>query len=158
MRDQLELRAPREAVAPCLIRRLVVPRIYVDAQWPDDSGATYDLVAIDRDGGGDAHLVQIRRVASEALAQVPMLLGADAPYRWVAFLKGTEDGAAALSLLNQDALYTRGKAGRVGVIEIVEMASNQLGANVLVTAERFPGSFYDLSTAFSGSHHADVQF
>lgn len=44
------------------------------------------------------------------------------------------------------------------VIEIVEMAGGDLGANVIVVAERFPGSFYDLSTAFSGSHKADIQY
>jgi len=33
MRDQLELRA-LDPVGRCLIRRLMVPRIYYDADWP----------------------------------------------------------------------------------------------------------------------------
>ena len=157
MRDQLELRA-REAVGRCLMRRLVVPRIYFEAPWPDDDSARHDVLAIDRDGNGDAHLVEVRRVASDALGQVPVLLRVAAPFRWVAFLRGTEDQTTALALVSKQPLYVPGAAGRVGVIEIVEMTGGDLGANVLVAPERFPGSFYDLSTAFSGSHKADVQY
>lgn len=157
MRDQLEIRA-REPVGRCLIRRLIVPRIYFDSPWPTDESSRYDVLGIDRDGNGDAHVVQIRRVASEALAEAPDLFSVGAPFRWVAFLRGTEDETAALALVSKEPLYPKGSAGRVGVIEIVEMAGGDLGANIAVTAERFPGSFYDLSTAFSGSHNADVQF
>lgn len=157
MRDQLELRA-KEPVARCLIRRLVVPRIYFDAPWPKDDSPRYDVLAIDRDGNGDAHVVQVRKVGADALAEVSALLAVGAPFRWIAFLHGTEDEKTALALVSKEPLYAKGSAGRVGVIEIVEMAGNDLGANVLVAAERFPGSFYDLSTAFSGSHKADIQY
>jgi hypothetical protein len=44
------------------------------------------------------------------------------------------------------------------VIEIVEMADGALGANVVVSAERFPDAVYDVATAFSGSHKANIQF
>jgi hypothetical protein len=157
MRDQLELRA-KEPVARCLMRRLVVPRIYWDAPWPKDHSQRYDVLAIDRDGNGDAHLVQIRRAAADALAQAPALLAVGAPFRWIAFLHGTEDEKTAFALVSKEPLYAKGSPGRVGVIEIVEMAGDDLGANVVVAAERFPGSFYDLSTAFSGSHKADIQY
>lgn len=157
MRDHVELRA-KEPVARCLLRRLVVPRIYFDAPWPNDDSTPYDVLAIDRDGNGDAHVVQIRRLAADALAQAPSLLTVGAPFRWIAFLHGTEDEKAALTLVSKEPLYPKGSAGRVGVIEILEMTGGDLGANVLVSAERFPGSFYDLSTAFSGSHKADIQY
>jgi hypothetical protein len=157
MRDQVELRA-REPVASCLQRRLVVPRIYFGACWPTDHSPRYDVLAIDRDGNRDAHVVQVRRVAGDALAEVAGLLGIGAPFRWVAFLHGTEDAKTASALVSKELLYAKGSAGRVGVLEIVEMAGGALGANVVVGAERFPGSFYDLSTAFSGSHKADIQY
>jgi len=157
MRDRLELRA-REPVARCLIRRLVVPRIYFDAPWPKDGAGRHDVVAIDRDGNGDAHVVRIRKAAPDALGEVPALLAVSAPFRWIAFLHGTEDEKTGLALVSKDPLYAQGSAGRVGVIAIVEMVGGDLGANVVVTAERFPGSFYDLSTAFSGSHKADMQY
>ncbi|AKT37341.1 hypothetical protein [Chondromyces crocatus] len=157
MRDRVEFRA-KEPIARCLIRRLVVPRIYFDAPWPKDESPLYDVLAIDRDGNGDAHVVQVRKMAGDALAEVPALLSVGAPFRWIAFLQGTQDEKAALALVSKELLYAKGSAGRVGVIEIVTMSGGDLGANVVVTAERFPGSFYDLSTAFSGSHKADIQY
>lgn len=154
MSDRLELRA-REPVARCLMRRLIVPRIYFGAPW---QGHTHDLLAIDRDGNGDAHIVEVRKVASDALAEVPRLLDVDAPFRWIAFLRGTEDPIVAHTLVSKERLYAESSAGRVGVIEIVEMANDDLGANILVNAERFPGAFYELSTAFSAAHKADIQY
>ena len=157
MRDQLELRA-KEPVAHCLMRKLIVPRIYFDAAWPDDISPRYDILAIDRDGNGDAHVVLVRKMAADAMAEVPALLAVGAPFRWIAFLHGTEDEKTALALVSKEALYPKGSAGRVGVIEVVGMAGSDLGANIVVGAERFPGSFYALSTAFSGSHNADIQY
>jgi hypothetical protein len=153
-RDRVELRA-REAVASCLIRRLTVPRIYFEAEWP---GRAVDLLAIDRDGVGDAHLVEIRRAAADALSTVGSLLQAAAPFRWIAFLQGTEDAGVSQALRSQEKLIVPGSPGRIGVIEIVEMAGDQLGANVRLAAERFPDAVYDVATQFSGSHKANIQF
>jgi len=157
MRDPIELRA-REAVAHCLMRRLVVPRIYFEAAWPEDASAPFDVLAIDRDGNGDAHVIEIRRVAGDALARVPRLLTATGPYRWIAFLRGTEDDATSSALMTRKPLYPSGTAGRIGVLEVVEMTGGDLGANVVVSAERFAGSFYDLSIAFAEAHRADMQY
>jgi hypothetical protein len=157
VRDRLELRA-QNPVALCLIRQLMVPRVYYEADWPGMSGDRVDVLAIDRDGVGDAHLVEIRRKAADALAYVPRLLLARAPFRWIAFLQGTEDEATRLSLVSQEILYPPDTAGRIGVIEIVEVAGNDLGANVRVKAERFPTPTYDQAAAFIASHQATHQF
>lgn len=157
MRDWIELRA-LNPVASCLIRQLVVPRIYFDAEWPGMPGVPADVLAIDRDGRGDAHLVEIRRNAADALALVPRLLEARAPFRWIAFLRGTEDAAATAALISQDILYPRDAAGRVGVIEIVEMAGNDLGANARMKAERFSTPTYEWAVAFAASHEASIQY
>ena len=73
-------------------------------------------------------------------------------------MRGTEDEATANSLVSQEILYPPDTAGRIGVIEIVEMAGNDLGANVRVKAERFPTPVYDLAATFVGSHQAHIQF
>ena len=154
--DRLELRA-KDPVAQCLIRRLVVPRVYFDADWPGFEHGAVDLLVIDRDGVGDAHLVEIRHSAKAALAHVPSLLNAAGPFRWIAFFKGTMDDEANLALASKDLLYPENSPGRVGIIEIVENGED-LGANVIVSAERFPDAVYDVATAFSGSHKANIQF
>ncbi len=96
------------------------------------SGERVDVLAIDRDGRGDAHIVELRRDAAAALAMVPRLLEARAPFRWIAFLRGTEDEAVTAALASQEILYPPATAGRIGVIEVVEMAGNDLGANVRI--------------------------
>ncbi len=155
MRDRIELRA-RDAVATCLIRRLTVPRIYFEAEWPL-AATRVDLLAIDRDGVGDAHLVEIRRVAADALAAAEGLQKASAPFRWIAFLRGTEDEASGLALIGERGLIVPGSSGRIGIIEIVE-AGSDLGANIRLAAERFSDAVYDVATQFSGSHKANIQF
>lgn len=157
MRKRIELRA-RDAVARLLIRRLMVPRIYFEADWPGLSDARIDVLALDRDGVGDAHLVEIRSTAKEALVAAPRLLEAKAPYRWIAFPQGTEDEQSMLALVSQEPLYRDGQAGRIGVIEIVTMTADDLGANVRLAAERFPTPTYELARDFSRSHQADHEF
>jgi hypothetical protein len=157
MRDRLELRA-LDPVARCLIRRLMVPRIYFEAQWPADRPVRVDVLAIDSDGVGDAHLVEVRRNASDALARVPFLLDATAPFRWIAFLSGTEDAESARTLASQEVLSDLARPGRIGVIEIVEQPGGDLAASVRITAERFLVTVHEVATAFSASHKAHIQF
>lgn len=159
MPDQVERSAPN-AVASCLIRTLIVPRIYLRARWPGDAEAEYDILAIDRDGQGEAHVVEIKRAAKEALARIPALLdpAVKAPFRWVAYLRGTEDAEASLALISKESLHAKDSPGRVGVIQFFPMAGADTGANIVVKADRFPGGFYELSRAFSATHHADQQY
>ena len=157
MPDRIELRA-QNAVAGCLLRQLVVPRIYFATEWPGMPDMPVDVLALDRDGRGDAHLVEIRRNAADALATVPQLLAARAPFRWIAFLQGTEDATAAMALVSQESLYPADTPGRVGVIEIVETAGHDLGANVRIKAERFPTPTYEWAAEFAASHEASIQY
>jgi hypothetical protein len=131
--------------------------VYFEAEWPP-AAHRVDVLAIDRDGVGDAHLVEIARTALGALRRVPDLLEANAPFRWIAYFRGTEDEASARALTTLEPLYPATSSGRVGVIEIVEMAGENLGANVRVSAERFPVAVYDIATEFSGLHKANIQY
>ncbi len=156
MRDHLELRA-KEPVAQCLLRRLVVPRIYFETEWPGMPGHTVDVLALDRDGKGDAHLVDIRKSAADALKFVPTLLQAKAPFRWIAFYRDDEDAQSTQALKSQESLFAPDTSGRVGVIEIVRMENNDLGANVRIKAERFPTPTYKIAAEFAAAHEADIQ-
>ncbi|MEI7894228.1 MAG: hypothetical protein WCI05_14130 [Myxococcales bacterium] len=157
MRDRIELRA-QNPVARCLLGQLIVPRIYYQVDWPQIADGPIDVLAIDRDGVGEAHLVDIRRNAPDALARIARLHKARAPFRWVAFLKGTEDETTVATLNAQEILYPADTAGRIGVFEIVEIAGGDLGANIRIKAERFPTPSYDLAAAFIASHQATIQF
>ena len=157
MSERIELRS-RDAVAGCLIRRLIVPRIYFGAAWPSNGAPPVDVLAIDRDGVGDPHVVLIHANAADALGAIAQLNEITSPFRWIAFLRGTEDPSSATALESQDVLYPASGAGRVGVIEVVKMSHSDLGANIRVRAERFPVAAHHLATAFSRSHDANVEF
>jgi hypothetical protein len=147
----------REPAASCIIRKLIVPRICFGAEWPIESGASVDVLAIDRDGSGGAHVVVVRDRTADALASVSDLLGQSGPFRWIAFMRETQHAQPGRALVSQDCLYARGTAGRVGVIEVVTMKGGMLGANIRLCAALFPCAFNDVAPAFSGSHKADIQ-
>ena len=73
-------------------------------------------------------------------------------------MRGTEDAAATLALTSYGCLYARSTAGRVGVLEIVELAGNDLDATVRIKAERFPTPTYQLAASFAASHEAAHQY
>jgi hypothetical protein len=64
----------------------------------------------------------------------------------------------AVQQSTQVPLFAENSAGRVGVIDIVTMAAGDLGANVRISAERFPDRMYDVAKTFSDSHKANIQF
>jgi hypothetical protein len=136
----------------------MVPRIYFDAEWPGLRSGRADVLVIDRDGTGDPHVIEIKRSAPEALALTKQLLDTDSPYRWIAFERGTEDPASASALISQALLFREDSAGRIGVIEIVQMEGDSLGANVRIAAERFPNPAYDMARKFVETHEAQIQF
>jgi hypothetical protein len=117
-----------------------------------------DLLAIDRDGVGEVHLVEVKYHAPRALEAARPFLSARAPYRWLAFFRGTEDDATKYAFDTRSGLFISGQAGRIGLIEVTELAGDELGANVQLSAERFATPANDLAKAFSNSHKAQIQF
>jgi len=193
---RLEARA-LEPVAKCLIRYLHVPQIYFDAPWPSPrlravdapalAGPTFvkgprghvDLLAIDRAGSGDLHVVEIRHDSTEALEAITKLMRIPAHYRWVAFYRETV--TQQLPKIDPRLLYPESGAGRVGMIEIIRGAGDNLGTNIpvrtleealgkvaeagdnlgakiLVRAERFHGLKRSAIAAFVAKHEPDISF
>jgi len=155
-RDQLEQRA-RAPVAQCLIRQLLVPKLYFGAPWPGGDQRV-DLLAVDRAGVGDVHIVEVKFEAARALQAIPQLLAVPAQYRWIAFFHETVNNTVEPELMSRRALYPQSGMGRVGVIEVVRMAGDDLGANVLVRPERFPGSSRPEVSRLLETVPPDIQF
>lgn len=49
----------KDAVSRLMSRRLIVPKVFFDAAWPD-SGHHVDIVVIDHAGTGDVHVIEIK--------------------------------------------------------------------------------------------------
>jgi hypothetical protein len=155
MPERLEDRA-KEPVARCLSRRLVVPNIYFDAPWPS-AGHRVDLLAIDRGGAGDIHVVEIKRRAADAIDTIPRLLETPAHYRWIAFFTETFDELSYQRLMVADLLYPARGMGRIGAIEVVQTAGDELSARIKLTAERFAGSYYHQADEFAARYAPDLE-
>lgn len=144
-----------EPVAQALMHRLMVPKVYFHASWPRDQKNVVDMVLVDRSGTGDVHLVQVKGSARSALAAGNMnrLIELPANYLWLAFPKPRRPIDYA-----SQALYPEDGAGRIGIIEVVQMEGDTLRANIAWPAERFHERLQDEAAAFVRSHRPDISF
>lgn len=81
---QLQARG-KNAAAELFARRLIVPKIFFDAPWPGKS-ARADVLAVDRAGAGDIHVVDVRVGIIAARDSVTQLMQLPAHYKYVAIL------------------------------------------------------------------------
>jgi hypothetical protein len=152
-----------EPVAHYLIRQLMLPKIYFGRVWPPNKRSCTDVIAIDRAGTGDVHVVEVKRTLRDALTQgVRSVSRLPAHYRWVAYqgegLLPTDDSAET-QLLSESPLLPESGMGRVGVIEVVRMPFGDLGARVRVKAERFQSGDLDPAVSrFQKCEHPDIEF
>jgi len=150
--ERTELRA-RSVVADLLIKSLILPKIFFEARWT--STAVPDVLAIDRSGTGDVHVVEIKTGILGAKVAVPALLTVPANFRWIAILlKHGERVPRAF----RDSLNPRQGAGRIGVIRITSDQKDTLSAQIEVSAERYPGVLYEKADRFKGKKKADIEF
>ncbi len=148
----------KEPVARCLIQDLMLPTIYFDAEWPVP-GQHVDVLAIDRAGVGDVHVVEIRDKTADAFDAVAGLLKTPAHYRWIAYFAHTIKKTDRARLTAMPILSPPEGMGRVGVIEIVRMVDGEFGASIKVRAQRFWGSYYRMADEFTSRHpEADIQY
>lgn len=152
--ERLEERA-KDAVSRLLIRQLILPKIYFEASWPTPANRA-DLVAIDRAGAGDLHVVEIKRHARDAAQAVKHLLSYPAHFRWLAVFADSLDPETHASL--QRDLDAHPVTGRIGVIQIVRMASDELVANVLFRAERAPSNLKNEIGVFGAANKPDIEY
>lgn len=151
---QLEWRA-RDAVSQLLSQRLLLPMIFFEAAWEPTYRA--DVLAIDRTGAGDVHVIEIKTTLSSSALRlgVRRLFAAKANYLWLAVVHRLED---AIPLSTISALANPKGMGRIGLIDVVANFSDTLTAKVIVEAERFSGSFYDRADRFVAKTKPDLQF
>jgi|HubBroStandDraft_5_1064220.scaffolds.fasta_scaffold446884_2 hypothetical protein len=152
--ERLELRA-RNAVAQWFVRTLIVPNVFFEAQWTDDTEV--DLVAIDRAGSGDVHVVEIMSGAKSASirAAIRQLLNIRANYLWIAFVQNKNERPMKMP---SKLLYPYRGMGRIGLIRVEHNKDDQLPVRIETKAERFPGSYYESADRFRSAHKPDIEF
>jgi len=151
-------------VADLFIKTLHVPSIYFDARWPSASKRV-DLLVIDRAGVGDVHVVEVKKGVAGAIKAASQLLRIPAQFRWVVCCYEAGDasaGAKAIQHAVKNApLFADHGPGRVGVITVEfheDGLHEKTKAEVVVRAERFPGSWYEEADKFTKANRADIMF
>lgn len=151
--EQLEQRA-KAAVGELLARYLVVPQIFFAARWPSRSKRV-DVLAIDRAGAGDVHVVEIKRGRVAAKSAIPHLLDIPGNYLWLAIIAEISERTYRIS---PEQLLRRNDMGKIGIIRVEHTPNDRLSATVAEPAERFSGSLYDRADKFRITYKPDIEF
>lgn len=148
---QQELGRAKNTIQDYFIRKLLVPKIYLDADW---NGEHLDVLAIDRAGVGDVHAV---RIISEAPDLTPhpanesILVSGNVGFvRSLDELKGitghfcylaalvagsrSREYYAGSSLLQKT--LARDGVGRIGIL-FIDLAGRESAVNLVVRPERY---------------------
>jgi hypothetical protein len=144
----------------------MLPKVYFERAWPPPKSTYFtrvDVVAIDRDGTGDVHVVEVKRTFRDALSDgVKRIREVPAQYRWVAYQgEGLmpPDERAELAMLSEKPLLPEAGMGRIGVIEVVRVSSGDLGARIRLKAERYqPGDIDAFVQEFQRREKPDIEF
>ena len=153
----------KNAVQEYLIRKLLVPKIYLDAEW---GGRRVDVLAVDRAGVGDVHAVEIRNYLSQPFqgySGIPdehtttLLAEIPAHYKYVALVTDSPlyrelrpDAEVGLRVLAADGV------GRVGML-VVDFSGPNVSVEQKLNPERFRSSkeVIDLADQFVAGHTAN---
>lgn len=150
--DRQNLGRAKNAIQEYLIRQLLVPKIYLDAQWDSER---VDVLAIDRAGVGDVHTVLIASELPHLVSPAPgnnvtlvspggaylqrleVVKGLSGHFRYLASIvdgSRSKDYTAA-SGLSQGALAPDG-VGRVGLL-FIDLSADTPSVKAVIKAERF---------------------
>jgi hypothetical protein len=155
--QQLEGRL-KNAAAQLLLKKLLVPKIFIEASWPDKNSRV-DILAFDRGGAGDIHIVEVKTSLDMAYSSLPYFISLPAHYKYIAVFE--DEGTKTLRFIVDDnALYAPDGIGRVGVIAVREdPIDKKLLAEIVIVPERFrlPSDNYQKADRFLESNAADLE-
>ena len=143
----------KNATAEFLQRRLLVPKIFLDAAWP--SYRRVDVLAVDRAGAGDINIAEVKTSVVTLYDAVSDLMSVPAHYKYVTTFEDS-----ALQRIDESRLYAHDGVGRVGIIVISEHPEDKsLHGRLFMAPERFrlESKYWNDVDAFLASSPADVE-
>jgi len=170
IQEEQDLGRVKNAIQNYLIHKLLVPKIYLDADW---SGAQVDVLAIDRAGVGDVHAVCIKPVRlsdgpanwQEHVTKAAILvnecsdklISLPGHFRYIALFSESSD---LRRFQPSDALIQRLIAsdgvGRIGIL-VVDFADGEPSVRAVLKAERYRSSkqIIELADLYVAEHTAN---
>jgi len=167
---QQNLGRAKNAIQDYLIRKLLYPKVYLDADW---NGNHVDVLAIDRTGVGDVHSVRILPVAfgdgpanwQEHVTMAAMMIGETSNkmmalpghFRYVALFNESSDlrRFEPTAALTQRITASDG-VGRLGIL-VVDFAGEQPSVRTALNPERFRSSkdIFEIADRYMSEHSAN---
>lgn len=163
---QQELGRAKNALQDYLIRKLVVPKVYLDASW---NGTPVDVLAIDRAGVGDVHAIRMvppqgRFIEDGAATLIARLVfdsvrefrSLPSHYRYVAVISGDPDNrrfSPSDPVMHES--FAEDGVGRIGILYVDFTIEPPV--QVKLKAERFRSSkeIVNLADHFVAEHTAN---
>jgi hypothetical protein len=170
--ERQQLGRAQNAVSVYLTRKLVVPKIYLDAHWNQEP---IDLLAIDRAGVGDVHAVRMitRELNSEigkggesvrTIARtgeyVQQMHSFPCQYRYVAVVSNLSYGLThKFSVAFKKETFAEDGVGRIGIL-FVDVAGDDPKVDEIIKPERFRSSkqILDLTDEYVATHTANMEY
>jgi hypothetical protein len=168
LQNQHDLGRAKNSVQSFLIRKLLIPKVYLDVDW---NGWPVDVLAIDRAGVGDVHAVRLVPWESghrddhgysdflekTVAAEVSNFAGFPGHFRYLAIIcsePNRQQWIPSKGVKNQS-LAADG-VGRVGILYL-DVTDEDAEVEVLLKPERFRSSkeIVELSDRFVSEHTAN---
>ena len=150
----------KNAIAELFSKKLIVPKIFFDANWPNRA-TKIDVLAVDRSGAGDVHLVEVLTTASRLPAAIRTLSMIPGQFKYVAYfsLSDEEEEIFSPEGTPDERLYAPDGVGRIGTICLFQgEPAEAMLAEVIVEPERFrvPHKFNQEIDRYLEKHVPDV--
>jgi hypothetical protein len=159
-----EIGRAQNAIQDYLIRKLLIPKVYLDAEW---NGKKVGVLAIDRAGVGDVHAVYIVYQGSDVEAALETVIANPGTHFIPHFLYAAVvyDGTEKPKLVLPERIIQKSLAedgvGRVGIL-YVDLSEDDPRLQVVsrLKAERFRSSkeTVELSDRFVAEHTANWEY
>jgi hypothetical protein len=172
--EQRQLGRAKNAILAFFERRISVPKIYIDAVW---DGHPIDVLAIDRDGVGDVHVVLLlaRDYYSEAVLEpgkydqlveevIDRLLSIQAQYKYLAVVDISNNQNCPPFRFSErviDKAFAQDGIGKIGLLQIdispniIISPNEEILVRLEIKPERFRAKIAKLADDYIQQHEAD---
>lgn len=166
--EERQLGRAKNAVLAFLEQRLSIPKIYIDAVW---DGHQIDVLAINRDGVGDVHVVQLvprKYLPDNALDKatewitekelIERLANIPAQFRYIGVLDTDSSRHYAqfeISSAVSEKSFAPDGLGRVGFLKVDVPENGDPQVKLEIKPERFRAKIAKLADDYIQQHEAD---
>jgi hypothetical protein len=150
----------KNAIAQLFSNKLIVPKIFFDARWPNRT-VHVDVLAVDRSGAGDVHVVEIAMDKHDLATKIRKLIRVPAQFKYLAYFSLSDEQE---TLFTSDSepdrrLYATDGLGRISTICLYQGdPGDALMAEIMIEPERFrvPGDLNQEIDRYLDRHTPDI--